>query len=237
MIPPVLEKGPCGQPCEHPCDEPCDDRPAADGTQVTSWWGKLFKSGLVNTLDVCFDDVYQEPKSILIVGGCRQRVLAQYIALLLPAADIVLVDTCPDEVRRAEEEICCRFKFVTTPLERLPFESESFDLTLAHNFFAYPQTSWEQALSELSRVTRRNLFISVHRPLLWSLMRRVGGVIGGLRELGLVLPETLPRRFDVLTHVRRYTKIKTMVAPLPWTVWMTEMKPLREEKLVLEPDA
>ena len=57
-----------------------------------------------------------------------------------------------------------------------------------------------------------------------------------MTELGMEIPAYPPSRFDVLSHLRLYTKIKTMLTPLPWTVLMTEMKPMREEKLVLADD-
>jgi SAM-dependent methyltransferase len=230
MTLPNLENwGPCGQPCDHPCDEPCDDHAAAG---KESRWYRWLKSSLFNTLDVCFDDVYREPKKILIVGGCRQMDLSQHIALMLPAAEIFLVD--PDEaiVQKAQEEICCRFKFITSPLEQLPFEANTFDLTLAHNFFAYPDR-WQDALSELGRVTQGNLFLTLHRPILWSLAKRLSSFKVAMKELGIEIPTKLPAKFEFLTHLRLYAKVKTLLPTFPWTVYMTEMRPIREERLVL----
>lgn len=159
--------------------------------------------------------------------------LSQHIALLLPAADITLVD--PDEAvaQRAKEEVCCRFQFIATPLEALPFEANSFDLTIAHNFFAYPEKDWQHALSELGRVTEKNLLLSFHRPVLWSLLKRLPGFRQGMENLGLSVPAQSPAKFDILTHLRLYTKIKNMISPLPWMVYMTEMRPSREERLTL----
>lgn len=226
-LPGIENWGPCGQPCDHPCDQPCDEK-----TPSQSRWATWLKTSLFNTLDVCFDDVYSEPKKILIVGGCRQMDLSQHIALLLPAAEITLVD--PDEavVKKAQEEICCRFKFVTASLESLPFDADQFDLTIAHNFFAYPQ-QWQQAMSEIGRVTSGNLFLSVHRPLLWSIAKRFRSICRAMTDLGLALPNRLPETFDILTHIHLYAKIKTKLAPFPWTVYMAQMRPNREEKLTL----
>lgn len=227
---PAMETGlgPCGQPCDHPCDEPCEDK-AANGSALT----RFFRASLLNTLDVCFDDVYQEPKKILIIGGCRQRDLAQHIALLLPAADIVLVDPDEAEARKAEKEICCRFKFVAAPLEAMPFDNEAFDLTIAHNVFAY-MADWNQALGEICRVTGKNLLLSHHRPLLWKLASRLNGFEGAMRELGTAdIPDALPEKFDWLTRLYLYAKIKTKLAPFPWAVYMAQMKPRWDEKLTL----
>lgn len=222
--------GPCGKPCDHPCDEAQETCP--DHVAAQSWWAQWLKASLINTLDVCFDDVYTEPKKILIVGGCRQMDLSQHIALLLPAAEIHLVD--PDEavVAKTKEEVCCRFKFQAAPLEQLPYDMDQFDLTIAHNFLAYPE-NWQRALSELGRVTQGNLFFSVHRPVLWAMARRIQGIANGMRQLGMDLPERLPLQEELLTHLTQAAKIKTKLVPLPWTVYMTQIRPKWEEKLVL----
>lgn len=224
-----INMGPCGKPC----DQPCDQNESFDEKDTTgSSWLRWMNSSLFNTLDVCFDDVYREPKKILIIGGCRQMALSQHIALLLPAADISLVDSDESIVERAKEEICCRFKFITAPLEALPFESNTFDLTIAHNFLAYPQ-QWQAALSETSRVTSGNLFLTVHRPLLWSFAQRISGMRSAMKEAGLTLPESLPEQFEFLTQLTQYAKIKTKLVPFPWTAYMTNIRPSWEEKLVL----
>lgn len=221
---PLSGLGSCGEPCSQPCGEKPQSLP--------SRWAGWLKASLFNTLDLCFDDVYREPRRILIVGGCRQLALAQHIALLLPATEITLVDSDEAVVRQAKEAICCRFRFVAAPLEALPFDADDFDLTLAHNFFAYP-ADWQRAMAELGRVTSGNLFLSLHRPLLWSLARKIRGMRCAMAELGALPPERLPSRFELLSAIRLYAKIKTCLSPFPWTVYMMEMKPLREEKLVL----
>jgi SAM-dependent methyltransferase len=223
----ILGLGGCGKPCDS-CDEPCDERKAKFVGRFAQW----LKDSLFNTLDICFDDVYREPKTILIVGGCRQMDLSQHIALLLPAAEITLVDPDAAVVAKAKEEVCCRFKFVPASLEALPFEREYFDLTIAHNFFAYPN-DWKQALAEVGRVTNGNLFISQHRPLLWKLASRFAPFARAVESLGIEMPERLPSQYDFLSGLWDFAKVKTKLAPFPWTTYMTTIKPRWEEKLVL----
>ena len=221
--------GSCGKPCDG-CNEPCDERKA----KFVSRWASWLNASLFNTLDLCFDDVYAEPKKILIVGGCRQMDLSQHIALLLPAAEITLVDPDAAVVTKAKEEVCCRFKFVPGSLEALPFERDTFDLTIAHNFMAYPQ-NWQLAMAELGRVTSGggNLMISQHRPWLWNVAKRFGALNEAMQSLGLDLPERLPSQFDFLTALCDFSKVKTKLAPFPWTVYMTAVKPRWEERLIL----
>ena len=223
----ILGLGGCGKPCDG-CDEPCDERKAQFMGRMAQW----LKDSLFNSLDVCFDDVYKEPKTILIVGGCRQMDLSQHIALLLPAAEITLVD--PDEavVAKAKEEVCCRFKFVPSSLEALPFEREYFDLTIAHNFLAYPE-DWKKALAEVGRVTNGNLFISHHRPLLWKLFGGFAPLRKAMETLGTDVPDRLPSQFDFLTGLCDFSKVKTKLAGFPWVTYMTTTLPRWEEKMVL----
>jgi SAM-dependent methyltransferase len=229
---PLFRQGPCGEPCEHPCDDHEPDSPVAQASEPALF--RWLKAGLFNTLDLCFDDVYREPKRILIVGGCRQIPLAQHLALLLPAAEITLVDSDETVVTEAKEAICCRFKFIHAPLEQLPFEENAFDFTVAHNFLAYP-SDWQRALSELGRVTDTNLLISAHRPLLWKVASRFDGFRTAIEALGLPHPtRKLPENVDWLTHVNLYAKIKTRLSPMPWTVYMTEIRPQQQERLILQ---
>jgi hypothetical protein len=224
-----LEKmGSCGKPCDG-CEEPCEEKKA----KSVGRWAQWLNNSLFNTLDLCFDDVYAEPKKILIVGGCRQMDLSQHIALLLPAAEITLVD--PDEavVAKAKEEVCCRFKFIPASLESLPFEGQTFDLTIAHNFMAYPQ-DWKLALTELGRVTSGNLFISQHRPVVWGFAKRFGVLNSAMQSLGIEMPPHLPNHFEFMTALYDFSTVKTRLAPFPWSAYMTTMNPPRwDAKLVL----
>lgn len=199
----------------------------------TTGLARVLEKTFYNAMDVCFDEVMAEPKRMLIVGGCRQRNLAQYLALLLPATEIVLVDPDEREAQKAQEEICCRFKFVAAPLEALPFEDNAFDLTIAHNFLAYPQADWKKAVDELGRVTSANLLISHQRPLIWNVAKNLPGVRKALAAQGLVPPEKLPERYEFRSRLYMYSRVKTCLAPFPWTVYMAAMKPVKEEKLVL----
>lgn len=225
-----MMSGGCDKPCSEPCSETASLNPSAENETKTVQW---VKNSVFNTLDLCFDEVYQEPKSILIPGGCRQIALAQHIALLLPAAEITLIDSCAGVVQKAKEEICCRFKFIETPLESLPFERNAFDLTIAHNYFAYPK-DWKQGFSELCRVTESNLFFSIHRPLLWSIFGRLMGGDQTLEQLGMSLPKSLPEQNDMMKLFATTIKIKAKWNPFPWRGYMTHVKPGWDQKLTLQ---
>jgi SAM-dependent methyltransferase len=239
-IPPVLKMGPCGEPCDSPCDDHDHSSGNASGDgpvkEPQSAIYRSLKAGLVNAIDLCFDHVYEEPKRILMVGGCRQISLAQHIALMLPAVEITLVDADEAIVAATKEAICCRFKFVTTPLEKLPYPEGHFDLTIAHHFHAYPQ-DWKQALSEISRVTSKSMMISVPKTWQWKLSKLMGTncqealVVLGAAENSSC--PSLPSQFDWLTQLTLYAKIKSRYSPFPWSFQMCQLNAMREERLIL----
>ncbi len=226
----------CTEPCEKSgtdhCSGGCSEASPLPEIRNTYAY-QLMRSSFYNALDLSFDEVMREPKRILMIGGCRQRDFAQHIALILPGSEIVLVDPDPLETQKAKEEICCRFKFIDAPLEALPFEADSFDLTFGHNMLAYAQ-DWQKALSEVGRVTSENFFFSFHQPVTWSIAKRFPHMAAALKEMGIdQLPQQVPDTNDLLTQIRLYATPKTRFKPFPWNVWMSTMHPIREEKLVL----
>jgi len=218
---------------EKQCEATCDSAESCGKQKTATLMGRGFFGALVNAVDLCFDDVYAEPRKILIAGGCRQRDLAQYIALLLPAPEITLVDPDSEIVRRTQEEICCRFKFVSAQLDELPFEDGTFDLVIAHNFFELTDVRnnhWKAALKELFRVTyadeqhQGNVMISHHRKALWGMLQRVPGMAGAMAQQGVALPPHLPDAEDVYEQLALQSRTVNTYSPLPWTVYMTHLK-------------
>nr|WP_256444588.1 methyltransferase domain-containing protein [Aquihabitans sp. G128] len=99
---------------------------------------------------------------------------------------------------------------------RLPFEADTFDLVLAIEVLEhvpYP----ELALSELHRVARRDVVVSVPREPIWSAANLARGKY--LKDLGNTpghinhwskkgFAELVGRRFDV----------RAVHSPFPWTM-------------------
>jgi len=230
--PTTVSFGPCGEPCDSPCDTPCEG--GADGKARQGWLQKLLCTGFNNAIDLCFDDVYAEPKTILMVGGCRQRNFAQRIALMLPGADIAMVDPSEEEAVRAKQEICCRFEFFVASMDHLPFEDNQFDLVFAHNLAELlPPEAWETGLKEVLRVAGKNVLIGHHRA---GLSRGLEGLLGlwpgapsrpvqaALKASGITLPETQPPNpSEVRSQLRRLApefRFTTELTPFPWQLYM-----------------
>lgn len=225
------------RPCEKP-DSPCAGQGDCGGKgdchqQKVSWLSGMIHTAFWNGIKLCFDQIEHPPKRILHIGGTRQRDLAQYLALLLPEADIVVLDTDEHQTQKAKEEVCCRFHFVTAALEELPFKDDMFDLTLGHHVFEYAQ-DWEAAMAEIGRVTTGNFLATVHMPWMWQMLSAFPFFQQAMQQQGLARPN----RFEMntfLAHLNRYSKIKTLIEPWPWRFYMTKMRPVREKTLILQP--
>lgn len=202
------------------------------------WGGRLLELAWNEGLMNCLDEMRAEPRSILMVGGCRQRVLARKLAFLFPATKITLVDPDPEQVRRAEADIHCRFSFIPSDLAHLPFEDNRFDLTLVPNLFEFlpaKPEAWEEALVHLARVTDGHLFFSLQQQGVWwqLLGSRWPNFQAALSRHGLTLPEAQLPQTQVIQAARRYGEVCYRVNPYPWSMWMLKLRPIRETRLVL----
>lgn len=223
LIQPQMANSPCGSPCDSPCDEPKE-------SMLSGWserWHRIQLSALYNAVDLAFDEVLKEPQKILMIGGCRQQDFAQHIALLLPAADITLVDPDAEIARAAKEKICCRFQFTSAPLNKLPFQTGEFDLVFAHNLLEL-SGDYAPVIDEISRVTTRNhgnFLISHHRPKAWRAMALLPGFEDAMNEIGTPSPLFAVSDNALETAIKQHADIAQKLSPLPWRIYMTA--PLR----------
>jgi SAM-dependent methyltransferase len=187
--------------------------------------GRMMVEAFYNAMEVCFDDLPDEPKKILIIGGCRQRDLARKLGFMLPFSMIFVLDPDEAQYRRAQEEVRCRFKFVHSPLEKMVFEDGYFDLTLAHNLFEYVADE-DPALAEIVRVTKTNLLTSTHRPLAWRIGGALPGMAGAMSFLGCKPPAKQPPSKAITRALSPYATPGTRVSPFPWQMTMWHRKPL-----------
>jgi len=215
-------------------DKPCAtcETSEADLLPLT----RILKTGFYNALEACFDGLVKEPKTILVIGGCRQWALARRLGFLLPHSKIWVVDPVAAIVQQAEETIHCRFEFVHSHLHHFSFQDQPFDLVLAHNiaeFFDSTMTTdpsyIQSVVSELQRMTRYNLLLSQPVPIVTQAMETIPGLQQATRqltqELGCLSPlPALTQNF--LNGIADWAgKPIATTWPLPWQMMMFK-KPL-----------
>jgi ubiquinone/menaquinone biosynthesis C-methylase UbiE len=156
------------------------------------------------------------PESVLDVG-CGEGVLTFQWAQALDGLPVVGLDL-PDAELAAEWETRRRsnLRFVAGRAEELPFDFDEFDLVAAIETLEHV-TDPERTLSEMARVARRYLLVSVPREPLWRVLNVLRGAY--LRELGNTpghVNHWSSRAFERLLD--RYGSPLEVRSPPPWTM-------------------
>jgi 2-polyprenyl-3-methyl-5-hydroxy-6-metoxy-1,4-benzoquinol methylase len=162
------------------------------------------------------------PDSILDVG-CGEGVLTARWAQRLGERPVVGIDLDDPELaaewaarRRANLE----FR-VTRAGEGLAFPDGEFDLVAAIEVLEHVPDPG-QTLSEMARVARRHLLVSVPREPLWRVLNLARGAY--LRDLGNTpghLNHWSRRGFERL--LARHGRVLEARAPVPWTMLLVEV--------------
>ena len=194
-------------------------------------WIAGIEGGFYNALTLCLQVPKQPPNRILVIGGCRQRQLAEHLALAYPNAKIALLDPDQAQVDQAKADIHCRFHFMHASVEALPLPDDSVDWIIAHQLFDYV-TDWPTAARELGRVCKTLIVTSVALPWRSKLVRVMPKLTDWLAQQGCTQVVS-PDWNDVLRHLIPNGKVKKFLEPLPWRLIAVEMKPVKEQRLTL----
>jgi 2-polyprenyl-3-methyl-5-hydroxy-6-metoxy-1,4-benzoquinol methylase len=182
---------------------------------VVRWMMKGFGTSLCELLERA------DPDSMLDVG-CGEGVLTERWARERPDVRVVGIDL---EDVKLQAEWCSRrqanLEFVAGRAERLPFERNEFDLVSAIEALEHiPQP--QQTLSEMARVARRHLLVSVPREPLWRAMNLArGGYVGSLGNTPGHVNHWSRRGFCRL--LSGYGTVVAVRSPLPWTMLLVQV--------------
>jgi 2-polyprenyl-3-methyl-5-hydroxy-6-metoxy-1,4-benzoquinol methylase len=171
-------------------------------------------AGFEGALDRLFERA--APQSLLDVG-CGEGVLTYRWAQRLGDAPLVGLDL-DDPKLRAEWETRQRnnLRFVTMPPDRLPCEDDEFDLVTAIEVLEHVPDP-QRTVSEMARVARRHLLVSVPREPLWRALNVARGAY--LRDLGNTpghVNHFSKRGFAAL--LAGHGEIVEICSPFPWTM-------------------
>jgi 2-polyprenyl-3-methyl-5-hydroxy-6-metoxy-1,4-benzoquinol methylase len=171
-------------------------------------------AGFEGTLDRLFD--HATPESVLDVG-CGEGVLTYRWAQRLGDAPVVGLDLDDPKLRREwEARPRDNLRFGTMPPDRLPCGDNEFDLVSAIEVLEHVPDP-ERTVSEMARVARRHLLVSVPREPLWRALNMARGAY--LRDLGNTpghVNHFSKRGFAAL--VARHGEPVEICSPFPWTM-------------------
>lgn len=163
----------------------------------------------------CLDELLpaSAPSSVLEVGVGEGEV-SERVRTRYPDARVVGIDLPDDELGGswAERGLSCAF----ADIGRLPFPDDSFDLVLAIEVLEHvPDPA--AALTELSRVARGELVLSVPREPIWRIANMARGkYIGALGNTPGHVNHWSRRTFANL--VGQHFETTKVRAPFPWTM-------------------
>jgi 2-polyprenyl-3-methyl-5-hydroxy-6-metoxy-1,4-benzoquinol methylase len=171
-------------------------------------------AGFEGTLHRMFERA--APKSVLDVG-CGEGVLTYRWAQRLQTAPVVGLDL-DDPKLRAEWDTRRRdnLEFATMAPDRLPCGDDQFDLAAAIEVLEHVPDP-ERTVSEMARVARRHLLVSVPREPLWRALNVARGAY--VRDFGNTpghVNHFTKRAFVGL--LSRHGEIVEVCSPFPWTM-------------------
>jgi ubiquinone/menaquinone biosynthesis C-methylase UbiE len=170
------------------------------------------------------DDLFERaaPDSVLDVG-CGEGVLTERWASQLGSGRVLGIDL--DDPKLAAEWAGRQrenLSFRAVAPGAMPFEENEFDLAAAIEVLEHvPDPA--QTLSEMARVARRHLLVSVPREPLWRALNLARGAY--VRELGNTpghLNHWSKQRFVRL--LERYGDVVEARSPLPWTMLLVRTR-------------
>jgi SAM-dependent methyltransferase len=215
----------------HNPTEGCCTPAAVTPPTLWPWWVASLQHGLITGLSLCLEKSPTPPNRILVIGGCRQRGLAEWLAFKYPNAKIALLDTDPAQVEAAKAAIQCRFHFMHSSTEAIALPNDSVDWVIAHQVMDYAQ-DWAQTAHELGRVAKQLCVLSVALPGRSKLVRLMPKATQWLTQEGM--GQQTPFNWNaILGAMLRHGTVKKYIEPLPWRMIAVQMHPVKEERLAL----
>jgi 2-polyprenyl-3-methyl-5-hydroxy-6-metoxy-1,4-benzoquinol methylase len=202
-----------------------DRRPAVPTGNTFDKYGsqnplvRRLMAGFERSLDGLF--AAAAPESVLDVG-CGEGVLTERWAQRLRSARVVGVDL--DDPKLAAQWSTRRrenLEFLATDGRTLPFGDGEFDLVAAIEALEHVSDP-ELTLSEMARVARRHLLVSVPREPLWRILNVARGAY--VRDLGNT-PGHVNHwsKQGFARELSRHGKVVQARSPFPWTMLLVRV--------------
>ena len=178
---------------------------------------------LMRGFHAALDELWEiaAPESVLDVG-CGEGVLTSEWAERLDGGRIVGIDL-DDPKLRAEWEARRRpnLEYRTDDATALSFADDEFDMATAIEVLEHLPDP-EATLSEMARVARRHLLVSVPREPIWRMLNMLRGAY--VRDLGNT-PGHVHHWSKVGFHslLTRYGAVQEVRTPFPWTMLLVRL--------------
>jgi 2-polyprenyl-3-methyl-5-hydroxy-6-metoxy-1,4-benzoquinol methylase len=176
-------------------------------------------AGFQRTLDELFG--LAAPASVLDVG-CGEGVLSQRWAVEIDPGPVIGIDfEDPKLALEWGQRAAANLQFRAMRAEQLEFADGEFDLVAATEVLEHVAQP-DRVLSEMARVSRGHLLVSVPREPLWRMLNVARGAY--LRDLGNTpghLNHWSRRSFAAL--LGHYGEVVQTRSPFPWTMLLVRV--------------
>src|SRR4029079_14821260 len=164
------------------------------------------------------------PRSLLDVG-CGEGVLTQQWAQRLKGRVVGIDLEDPAIQARWEKRRAPTLESRVMKAENLPFADGEFDLAAAIEVLEHVPDP-DHTVSEMARVSRGHLLVSVPREPLWRALNLARGAY--VRDLGNT-PGHVNHwsRRSFVRLVGQYFDVAEVAAPLPWTIVRAQVRAAR----------
>jgi 2-polyprenyl-3-methyl-5-hydroxy-6-metoxy-1,4-benzoquinol methylase len=173
---------------------------------------------LMASFESTLDDLFSRasPRSVLDVGG-GEGVLTERWAERLGEGRVVGIDLEDPKLQAHwSARILPNLEFRTMPAENLPFADGEFDLAAAIEVLEHVPDP-DHTVSEMARVSRGHLLVSVPREPLWRALNLARGAY--VRDLGNT-PGHVNHwsRRSFVRLLGRHGTVRQVRTPFPWTM-------------------
>lgn len=132
-------------------------------------------------VDAFLQEIYHllaqtEAQSVLD-AGCGEGFVTHYLAQQNPALRLTGMDLNPEAIAYAQDHFGDVAHFRTGSLYKLPFSDNSFDLVVCSEVLEHLEDT-ERAVSELKRVARRHVLITVPREPYFKWLNDLSRAVG-----------------------------------------------------------
>ena len=154
------------------------------------------------------------PVTVLEVG-CGEGHMADFARKQLGDVTLVALDVSQSVLVDAVEPYS-QVRFVCGNGYRLPFDDGQFDLVLALESLEH-MVEAEKALTEIRRVSKRDVIVSVPQEPVWRILNFVRGAY--LTDLGNTPGHVRHwSKRGIVRLLRSHFEVEQVYAPFPWTM-------------------
>lgn len=145
----------------------------------------LYRKHLERFYEKLADVVRQSECETLLDAGCGEGFVVDFLTRTIPDLKVTGVDVSEEAIEYAKEHFGDNARFRTGSVYKLPFSDRSFDAVLCSEVLEHLDDP-NRAVSELKRVARSHVIITVPHEPYFQWLNNLGQLVGVSKDPGHV---------------------------------------------------